>query len=189
MKDAWRRMYWPWIAVMLLIAGCASAPRRVAEGVLNRWDPPSAAMGRRLIAEYGLPDDVTLERLTWNRRGEWKRTIVWNAAGLWHRHPVYRTPEDFAVMQQTIDYPMDLAEAAKLTAFSDGLVIDPTRGELSSRAGSEKLDYLTLNLADEIVRGAKTVPQAQVAYARLVDLTAAGKSSPYTSELLFASGR
>lgn len=174
---------------MLLIAGCSSAPRRTVAGVLSRWDAQSAAMGRTLIAEYGLPDDVTLERLTWYRHGAWKRTIVWNAAGLWQRSPVYRAPVDFAVLQQTIDYSLDLVEAAKLTSFSDGLVIDPARGELSSRAGSEELDYLTLNLADEIVRGTKTVPQAQATYARVVELTAAGKSSPYTSELLFSSGR
>lgn len=167
----------------LLFAGaCASLPNDVAHRVVNRWSAPSAAAGRGLLDEYGLPDDVTPNRLTWNRRGSWKRTVVWNRA------PVYRSPEDLAVMEQTVDYRLDLRQTAALLAFSDSLKIDLARGELSCRGRQEGLDYLTLNLADEIARGVKSVPAARAAYARVVALTAAGKSSPYTQRLLFSSG-
>jgi len=188
MKDAMRRMRPAVIGAALLFVACASAPRNVAEGVLDRWGAPSASAARAIIDEYGVPDDATLNRLTWNRRGPWKRTIVWNSSGFWGGAPIYRAPEDFAVMQQTVAYRLSLAAAADLTAFNGGLVIDPARGELSSRAASEALDYLALNLADEVVRGVKTVPQARATYARVVELTAAGKSSPYTSGLLFSGG-
>lgn len=170
-------------ALLLAAGGCASLPHEVATKVIDRWEGPSAEAGRALLQRYGVPDDVTPNQLVWDRRGVWKRTVVWNRA------PVYRTPGDLAVMEQTVDYRLDLMQTVQLLAFSDGLVVDLAHGELSSRAGNEGINYLTLNLADEIVRGAKTVQQAQAAYTRIVSLTAAGKTSPYTQKLLFASAR
>lgn len=167
------------MCALLAAGGCASLPHDVATKVLDRWEGPSAAAGRALLERYGVPDDVTPNQLTWDRRGTWKRTVVWNQA------PVYRAPADLAVMEQTVDYRLDLMQTVQLLAFSDGLVIDLAHGELSSRAGNEGINYLTLNLADEIVRGVKTVPQAQAAYTRVLALTAAGKTSPYTEKLLF----
>ena len=149
---------------------------------MNRWAAPSAAAGRALLDEYGLPDDVTPNQLTWNHHGAWKRTVVWNRA------PIYRSPADLSVVKQTVDYPLNLRQAAELLTFSDGLEIDLARGELSSRAGEEEINCLTLNLADEIARRIRTVPEARAMYARVVSLTAAGKSSPYTGGLLFATG-
>lgn len=169
-------------ALLLAGGGCASLPHDVASKVIDRWEGPSASAGRALLERYGVPDDVTPNQVTWDRRGAWKRTVVWNQA------PVYRVPTDLAVMEQTVDYRLDLMQTVKLLAFSDGLVIDLAHGELSSRAGNEGINYLTLNLADEIVRGVKTVPQAQAAYTRTLALTAAGKSSPYVEKLLFRAG-
>lgn len=166
---------------LLASGGCASLPSDVATKVIDRWEGPSAEAGRALLQRYGVPDDVTPNRITWDRRGAWKRTVVWN------REPVYRTPGDLAVLEQTVDYRLDLMQTVQLLAFSDGLVVDLAHGELSSRAGNEGINYLTLNLADEIARGAKSVQQAQAAYTRIVTLAAAGKTSPYTEKLLFAT--
>jgi len=166
---------------LLLAAGCASVPRAVADRVVDRWSGPSAAAGKILLDQYGAPDDMTPNKLTWRGRGGWKRTVVWN------RRPVYRSPADLAVMQQTVDYPLDLMQAVQLLAFSDDLVIDLARGELSSRGGHESINYLRLNLADEIARGVTSVPEAQASYRRVIALTAAGKTSPYTEKLLFSS--
>ena len=182
MKDRMSRLGWAAMGALVLAGGCASLPRDIARGVVKRWAAPSADIGQWLLDEYGLPDDVTLNRLTWDRRGPWKRTVVWN------KTPIYRSTADLAVMQQTVDYRLSLKQAADLLAFNDGLEIDLARGELSSRARQEEINYLALNLADEIARGRKTVPQAQAAYARVVELTAAGKSSPYTGGLLFSPG-
>lgn len=167
---------------LLFASGCASLPHDAAEKTVTRWAGPSADAGHILLEQYGLPDDVTPNRLTWNRRGGWKRTVVWNQA------EVYRSPADLAVMQQTVDYRLDQMQAVQLLAFSDDLVIDLAHGELSSRGGHESINYLRLNLADEIARGVKTVPEAQTAYTRILALTAAGKTSPYTERLLFAAG-
>lgn len=169
----------------LLVLACATLPRSLADGVVNRWDAESAAAGRRLIAEYGVPDDVTLNRLTWYHRGVWDRTTASNAAGFWRRTPAYRTPENRAVVEQSIRYPLSAGQTADLLAFSPGLSIDRARGELSSRAPVESLNFLALNLADEVARGRTSVSEARADYDRIIELSAAGKSSPYTEGLLF----
>jgi hypothetical protein len=186
MKGPLSRAVLTGICAPLLLFACASLPRGVADGVVNRWDPASAAEGRRLIAEYGVPDDVTLNRLTWHRRGPWTRMTASNAAGFWRRTPVYRSAEDLGVLAQTISYPMNAAQTAEVLSFSRGLSIDPARGELTSRASDESLNFLTLNLADEVAQGRATVPEARAEYARIVELTAAGKTSAYTQSLLFS---
>ena len=182
MKEATRRLGLSAVCTLIFVGACATLPDDIAHGVVNRWAPPSAAAGRRLMDEYGTPDDVAPNRLTWNNRGAWKRTVVWN------RKPVYLSPVDLAVMEQTVDYPVTHAQAGELLAFSDCLKIDLARGELSSRAGREEINYLTLNLADEIVRGQKTVAEAQTAFLRQLELAAAGKSTPYMTGLVFPTG-
>jgi hypothetical protein len=182
LKDAAKRWGLSAVGTMFFAGACASLPNDIAQGVVNRWAPPSAAAGRLLLDEYGTPDDVTPNRLTWNSHGEWKRIVVWN------RKPVYLSPVDLAVMKQTVDYPLTYAQARELLAFSDTLEIDLAHGELSSRSSREDINYLTLNLADEIVRGQKTVAEAQTAFVRQLELAAAGKTTPYMTGLLFATG-
>ena len=166
---------------LLLFAGCANAPKKAAGVVLDRWSQPSADAARRLMDQYGAPDDATPNRLTWQKKGPWNRTIVWN------RPQVYRTPRDFDLVVQAVRYPVTREQAAELIAFSQSLIVDVERGELSSRASREELNFLNLNLADEVVRGLKTIDEAQLAYKRVIDLSAAGKSSPYLAGLRFAA--
>jgi hypothetical protein len=172
------------LAAAVCAAGCASFknwPYDVAQGVVSRWAKPSASLGRQMIAEYGVPDDVTPERLTWNDKGHWKRTVVWN------QKPVYRSLSDLAVMEQTVDYRLLPAQIADLLAFSDLLTIDARRGELSSRSDRESTNFLNINLADEVARGLKTPQQAAVDARTILELASAGKSSPYTTTLLLRS--
>lgn len=166
--------------VLAALAGaCRTLPRDVAATVVSRWSAPSETAGRRLMAEYGLPDDATPNSLTWTGKGPWKRTKVFNTP------TVYRSPDDLAVMEQTVDYPLSREQASKLLAFSSALVVDEGKGELTCRSDREATSFLTLNLADQIARGAKTPEEARVAYRRVLALEAAGKRSPYTERLLF----
>ena len=167
------------LAILLLLASCANAPKKAAGVVTNRWSPPSADAARRLTELYGAPDDATPNKLTWVRKGPWLRTVVWN------RPRVYRTPRDFDLIVQTVKYPVTREQASELVAYSPAMVVDVDRGELSTRGSREEVNYLNLNLADEILRGKKSVDEAQQVYRRILDLTAAGKSSPYVSKLLF----
>lgn len=178
MKERARRLGLSTISTLILAGACASLPRDIAQNVVNRWAPASAAAGRQLLDEYGTPDAIGLNRLTWERRGAWKRTVVWN------RKPIALAPVELAVMEQTIDYPLTADQAAALASFSDCLEADRARGELSSRSSREELNFLLLNLADEIARGERTVAGARAMFFRQLDLAAEGKYSPYMNGLM-----
>ena len=165
--------------VVLLLAACANAPKKAATVVANRWSRPSEGAAKRLIEQYGAPDDATPNKLTWIGKGPWKRTVVWN------RPEIYRTPRDFDLMVQTVKYRVTRDQAAELVAFSPALVVNVEAGELSSRGSREEINYLNLNLADEVARGLKSVEDAQLAYRRILDTSSAGKASPYMTKLFF----
>ena len=181
-KERARRLGLSTISTLIFVGACASFPRDIAQGMVNSWSPASAAAARQLIDEYGTPNEISRNRLTWNRRGAWKRTVVWN------RKPVALAPVDLAVMKQTIDYPLTPEQARTLTGFSACLEIDPARGELSSRAGREEINFLLVNLAGEIVRGERTVAEAQAMFYRQLDLAASGESATYMNGLVVPAG-
>lgn len=173
-------------AVLMLAAAMRAGayfPDTLVRAVVRRWAPPSSAEARRLLDKYGLPADVTPGKVTWNDRGYWKRTVVWD------RKPVYRSLDDMSVVEATVDYPLTAAQAAELLSFRDSLTVDMRTGELSARGDREEVDFLTMNLADEIARGDKSVAQARASYDRILSLAASGKTSPYLTKLLFRAPR
>lgn len=183
MRISWKRTAAAWLLCAAAGAASFNLPRSTAEAVVKRWAPPSASAGRALLGEYGLPDDVTPWRVTWNDRGPWTRVAVWN------RKPVYRSQGDLSVMEHTIAYPLTSAQAVALMAYSASLTVDLARGELGSRGLTEADDYVNLNLAHEVAAGLKTPAQAAAAGERIRELAAAGKSSPYATGLLFTPAR
>lgn len=167
------------LAALCLLSACSSLPRQVADRVVDGWYAPSAAAARRMLALHGPPDGVASDRFTWNDRGGWKRIVVWN------RPLSYRSPRDFDLIEETVAYPTTREQAADLVSFSPALTVDVGRAEISARGPREAENLATLNLADEVARGLKTPAQARVAYLRILEYEAAGKTSPYAESLFF----
>jgi hypothetical protein len=182
------------LASFALAAGCSPTARSarpltavqsaayrqsMAEAVVGTWTGSSALAARRLIDQYGPPDEVFSDRLIWNDNAPWKRTIVWQET------PLY-VPGDPTVIEQTVRYPMTPEEASLAVAFSKDLRADAAHSELSSRAAREELNILNLNLANEVITAGKAPVDAQAAYSRILALEASGKSSPYMAGLLFS---
>lgn len=151
----------------------------MADTVVAHWPPASAQAGRRFIELYGVPDAVRSDQLVWRNIGPWKRIVVREVK------PPYARGEDLGVVEQSIDYPITPYQAAELAAFDRGLSYDSFRRELSARSDREEVNYLRLNLANDIVNGRATPEQAQRLFARTLALEAAGKSSPYMQALRF----
>lgn len=152
----------------------------VADTVVANWPPQSKLAARRLIEQYGVPDAVRSDQLVWRNNGQWKRTVVRDVT------PPYVQAEDLGVVEQTIEYPLTAFQAAELAAFDRRLDYDSFRRELSARSDREEVNYLRLNLANDIVNRRMTPEQAQSAYARTLALEAAGKTSTYMQALRFA---
>lgn len=156
------------------------APNRSVEKTIASWPMPAKASARATMAKYGRPDEIGDDALVWYNNGPWKKTIAHRLA--W---PHYALMVDKDYLENTIGYaaPDDMLDA--LSRFDNKLDADRVSAELSSRSESEAMNFLSLNLADEIVRGKRTVNEAREVYAKTVRLAAAGKSSPYLLGLRF----
>lgn len=160
----------------------AAADRLDLAGQLTaEWSNQSRLAARRLIEEYGAPDEVRYGRLVWNRKGPWKRIVVRDI------RPAYVEGDELGLVEQSVDYALMPPPGGGRSAFPDGVAYDPNTGELSARSDREELNFLRLNLADDVARGRLTAPEAKDSYAKIVELEMAGKSSPDLHRLRLGS--
>lgn len=152
----------------------------LAEAVVANWWRASALAARRLIEQYGVPDEVRPDHIVWHGKGPWKRTVVRNVT------PPYGPAEDLGVVEQTLRYPLTPGQAADLRAFDRRLRYEGGPRELGARSDREEVNFLRLNLADDIVSRRMTPEQARRLHARILALENTGKTSPYLQGLRFS---
>jgi hypothetical protein len=148
----------------------------------ENWPQASKAAISALTAKYGLPTSVTDEMVVWNNTSPFKRSIVYKEE-VTHQFPMMHSD----VLQQTVDYRVPKDKVGELSKFDGSLMIDRTKGELSSRNEKEEMNILALNLADKIVRGELTAEQARREFSRNADAFAAGTSGQLLTGLNFKS--
>jgi hypothetical protein len=131
---------------------------------LQGWPPQTVALAVTLVAKYGRPEDVSPHRITWYNNEPWKRTALLREA----------TPHNFPlphqdVLEQTIDYRVPPKKLADLVAYDGSIVVDRTRGELTVHCNSEEMNILTLNIADDVVKGERSVEQGMAYHAQVIE--------------------
>jgi hypothetical protein len=171
-------------AVAFLWSGCATAPRGImaqsrpqAEAVIAGWSQTSRAAAARLLEKYGTPDLVSPSRLVWRDKGLVSMVEVWDqTAG---------DKSGAEIIELVVDYRVPPEKEAELASFSDRVQASPDGKELVAWAQSEEAAILALNLSNEIILGIKSPEEARDLYDRTLELSAAGKSSPFMEGLLF----
>jgi hypothetical protein len=89
------------------------------------------------------------------------------------------------VIQQTIDYKVPVDKISQLAKFNGSLIVDRTKGELSSRSEKEEMNFLAFNLADKIIRGDLSVEEARREYTKSAEEFVMGSTNPMLSEFVF----
>jgi hypothetical protein len=168
------------------VAGCSSAPlrspeqrRELAKAAIMNWYTFSQVSALKLIAEYGPPDRIESSQLVWINQGPWEITSVWDTQP---NDDTTLGPEN---LEQTVAYPVTTEQREKLQAFSDKIHVNGAGTEMSSRYSSEELNFLALNLADQVVKGMRDPADARGFFDLTLQLGAAGRTSTYTQGLLF----
>ena len=127
------------------------------------WPEKTRRLVAQLITKYGTPAEATERQITWYGNGPWKKTTIYKEEV---RHNFASTHQD--VLEQTVSYKVPVDKIAALVQFNGSVVVNRTRGELSSSADSEELNFLALNVADDVIRGERDVEQARTYYAQIV---------------------
>jgi hypothetical protein len=164
-------------------AQAASDRLALADAAVGQWANTSSLAARLLIDKYGPPDEIHYGRLVWNHNGPWKRTIARDV------RPTFVEGDDLGSVEQTVDYALTPGQENALASYTGHAFYDPHTGELSAHSDKEELNFLSMNVLDDVVRGRMDALQARDAYARVVSLEASGKSSPYLTGLRFTAGR
>lgn len=88
-------------------------------------------------------------------------------------------------LEQTINYrtPLDLND--DIAKFDGSVYLDRTKGEASAKCHKEAMNFLSLNLLNDIVTGKRNVEEARRFYAQTAAQFMQNIPSPYTERLLF----
>jgi hypothetical protein len=148
--------------------------------VTESWPVPSKAAIKSLTEKYGLPAAVTDDMVVWNNTQPFKRSIIYREE-VNQMFPMQHSD----VLQQTVDYRVPLDRVDDLSRFDGSIMVDRTKGELSTRNDREEMNILSLNLADKIIKGEMTVEEARRDYSKNAEALAAGTTSPMLSGLIF----
>jgi len=144
------------------------------------WPESSKKAIDMMIKKYGQPNEKTSSMMMWVNNGPWIKTIVYKEQ-VKHNFP----KPHFDVLQQFINYKLPTDLFSNVGNYDGSVLTDRTKGILSSRCDQEPMNFLALNLANEIVNGKKNVDEARKFYAKTAIEFMAGKTSSYTSNLMF----
>lgn len=194
MNDSVRRF----AAGLLLLASCAPSAARAQfrdeadlsevvlsgktpESIIILWPTYSYRLARLMIAKYGQPAEASDNSLVWNGNGQWKKTVV-------YRDPPTRGSAGGGRLEQSVAYKVWEQRLDALARFDKDIEADPKEGRLTARSDDESDNFLSLNLADEVLAGKRTPKEAAEFRRNAARLRNAGKSSPYCERLLFVPG-
>jgi hypothetical protein len=145
------------------------------------WPEASRKATDYMLNKYGEPDGITPDMLVWNNIGPFKRSIVYKEE-VQHDFPKPHTD----VLEHFVDYKAPSAEkVAAAWKFDGSVILERTKGEMSARCDREAMNYLALNLANEVIEGRKTVDEARLQYAREVLSFMNEKPGKMTQQLTF----
>lgn len=149
---------------------------------LKSWPEASQKAAKEMEAKYGKPNGATSDMLVWNNNGVWLKTIVYKKE-MKHDFPKPHTD----VVEQWVNYRVPMNDYCKLAAYDGSVTANRTNGTISARCDKEAMNFLALNLANEMIKNNKTSDQAREDYAKDAMAFMEGKKPSSTQKLNFNS--
>lgn len=159
----------------------ATSAGETPEEIIRDWPKDVQVTAKVLIERYGAPSMSDANELVWSNNGPWRKSVL-------HRKGLTQsaTGKGKDHLEQFIAYEVPADKVADLRRFDRRIVVNQAAGEISSRADTESMNFLALNLANDIVQGQRTVREARAFSAKVKRLEKTGKSSPYLEGFVFA---
>jgi hypothetical protein len=150
------------------------------ETIISQWKEKPRKVAEKTIRKYGSPHEVSTNRLIWHRSGPWKFTEVVNEE-ITHNFPKPHAD----VLRQGIALDVPVAKFSELAAYDGSVIVERTKGEISARCDQEEMNFLAINLANDIIQGKLTVEDARKQYAQTAAQFMKGERPAYTTGLQF----
>lgn len=148
--------------------------------LISQWAANPKKVAEEVMKKYGAPNIVGSNILVWNNNGPWKRTILHKEEAP-HNFPKVHTD----MLEQFIDYTVPPEKFSDLAMYDGSVVAQRTVGEMSARCDKEEMNFLALNLANDVAQGKKTVEEARDYYTKAVMAFMKGQMDPYVTGLKF----
>jgi hypothetical protein len=144
------------------------------------WPEESRQAAERMLQKYGAPTEVTGSSLTWRDNRPFRETIV-RREGPTHLFPLQHTE----VLEQSIDYLVPARRVMDLHSFNGSIIIDRTKGTVTTRSHREELNVLNFNLMNEIVLGRLSPRDARQELSNYAASLEDGQVNQYMTTLHF----
>ncbi len=160
----------------------AQPTKEDAQNAIRDWPQASQTAAKQMIDRYGSPDVVSSQVLSWKEKAPFRKVSVMRD-GIRHLFP----SEHQDVITQEINLQVPIDKVSDLARFDGSIIIDRTKGTVAARSDSEANNLLALNLANDIITGKRDVESARRFFSDTAAKALSGKSSDYTSKLLFST--
>lgn len=151
-----------------------------ANSLTSGWPESSMAAAREMITKYGDPHETTSDSLVWRNIAPFKKIIVHREVYS-HRFPLLHQNS----LEHVVDYKAPQSRVDRIWRYNGSIVLDRTRGTMSSFAENEAMNILSLNLAHKVLTGNMSADAARIAYGKETLDYLNGKATANTSVISF----
>jgi len=148
--------------------------------IVNDWNAMSKKSANLTIEQYGPPNEAIPSRLIWYNNGPWKRTIVYQDE-IPHDFPQPHTD----VIENVINYKVPPEKLSELAKFDGSIIVEKTRGEVSSRCDIEAANFTALNVMHDIVTEKLNSEEARDLLCEVMSAYMLNRPAPYAEKLQF----
>lgn len=152
----------------------------MVDEIVSAWPDVPREVAQTVMEKYGPPQEATPSRLIWFDNSPWKRTILYRDS-FQHDFPMPH-PD---LLEQFIDYQAPLDTYDDLAMYDGSVIVERTKGEISARCDKEAMNFLAINLANDIATGERNVEEARQFYAETAMAFMEGESDPYVEGFVF----
>lgn len=153
-----------------------------ATSLTRGWTDSSVAAAKEMISKYGDPHEKTSDSLIWRNVAPFKKIIVHREVYS-HRFPLLHQNS----LQHIVDYKAPAGKVDDVWKYNGSIVLDRTKGEMSSFADSEAMNVLALNMAHKVLSGSMSADAARITYGKETMNYLNGIDTENTKVLIFGN--
>lgn len=153
-----------------------------AISLTSGWPESSVTAAKEMIQKYGEPQETTSDSLIWRNVAPFKEIIVHKEVYS-HRFPLLHQNS----LEHVVDYRAPVGKIDDVWRYNGSIVLNQTKGEMSSYAENEAMNVLALNLAHQVMTGKMSADAARVTFGKETMSYLNGNKTANTQVLAFGN--